>query len=661
MPQLSAFRYPVPQDPRKILVTTGDQFEQMMRYLQAHPVRIFDHETSGLAWWQHSESCGLGLGCIDGRGPTPMSWYVPYRHNTGEPQLDLETIRPAFKNLFADSYATWIAHNFQFDEHMNRKEGWYIAGKRYCTMMAARLMDENRPVALKYRAENDLGRIDAKEWEGKLNAEIARLCKQRGMGKKAYLALKGYSEVPIDLAGFYGCHDVDFAGSLYQLYEAWGLSSHFARVWNTEMELLEVLCDMEEWGMPIDQEYLGRLGETLGVRMKQLEDEAARLLGSHVFDMGTDERVREFLYKTLRLPWIKYTEKGSKLSVDSEVLTHFKDVHPLIPLIMEYREASKIKSTWTDSIIDKLDAYGILHGQLNSGGTNTGRMSSKGPNLQNFAHDSDDRAMAHSGKKIEDGGIDPWSIRRAFTMRPGMERGSFDYSQIELRVIAYYSRDPVMVETFQSGGDIHRRTQKEIGAMIGDGSPIPRRPAKVVNFGISYGLTEKGLARQGGISQENADLFYGIFRQRYSRVFKYQEWFWYNTRFHGCQFTNFYGRPRRVPDLMAHEAWKCRRAQRQAFATLIQGSAAEVMKETLVRLHKWIKASGCGARLASVVHDDAWIDFPAGTIQRWIPEVKSIMENYPVLDPIPVVVDTQYSPANTTWCDKQDLNVAIRG
>ncbi len=654
MPQLSAFPYPVPQDPRKILVTTGEQFEHMIRYLEAHPVRVFDHETSGLAWWQHAESCGMGFGCMDGRGPTPMSWYVPYRHNTGEAQLALERISPAIERMFADPYVTWIAHNFQFDEHFNRKEGWHIAGKRYCTMMAARLFDENRPLKLKFRAEHDLGRIDAGDWEDKLEGEIARLCKQRGMGKKAYKALYGYSETPIHLAGYYGCHDVDFTGGLYQMYEGWGLSSYFARIWGTEMELLEVLCDMEEWGMPIDREYLGRLGEILGVRMKQLEDEAARMLGAAVFDMGSDERLRDFLYKTMRLPWIKRTKKGNKLSVDGEVLEYFKDVHPIMPIIIEYREAAKIKSTWTNSIIEKLDSNDILHGQLNSGGTATGRMSSSGPNLQNFIHDNNDRAMAHSGKKLEEGGVDPWSIRRAFLMRPGMERGYFDYGQIELRVIAYYSRDPVMVDTFLSGGDIHKTTQKEIGDLLGT-EPIARRPAKIINFGISYCMTAMGLARQAGIPEDQAEVFMNAFLKKYSRVVKYRDWFWYNTRFQGCQFTNLWGRPRRLPNLMSDIGWECRRAQRQAFASLIQSTAAEIMKETLVRLHKWRKSNDSGARQASVVHDDDWIDFPEGTAKRWAPEVKAIMEDYTELAPIPVVVDAQYSPANTTWCEKQDL------
>ena len=197
-------------------------------------------------------------------------------------------------------------------------------------------------------------------------------------------------------------------------------------------------------------------------------------------------------------------------------------------------------------------------------------------------------------------------------------------------------------------------SQREIGELLGT-APIERRPAKVINFGISYCMTAFGLMRQAGIPEEQAEIFMNAFLTRYSRVVKYREWFWYNCRFQGCQFTNFFGRPRHVPKLMSDEGWECRRAQRQAFATLIQGSAAEIMKETLVRLHKWIKASGCGARLASVVHDDAWIDFPEGTIQRWTPEVKPIMENYPELEPIPVVVDAQYSPANTTWCEKRAL------
>ena len=156
MIQTAAFPHDVPWDDSKALVTTGDAFEAMVRQLSEARIRVFDHETSGLAWWQHSESCGLALACHDSGTSTGWRcWYVPYRHRTGEVQLELSRIAPTFAHLFAEPHVTWIAHNFRFDEHMNRREGWYINGSRYDTLTAARLYNENISLELKRRAQSD--------------------------------------------------------------------------------------------------------------------------------------------------------------------------------------------------------------------------------------------------------------------------------------------------------------------------------------------------------------------------------------------------------------------------------------------------------------------------------------------------------------------------
>ncbi len=656
MPQLSAFGYGVPKDPTKQLVTSGPQFEAMVRQLEGKAVRVFDHETTGTAWYKHARSCGLGLGCFNDHGEM-QSWYVPYRHNTGEHQLDIGTISPAIQQLFADPYVTWVAHNFKFDEHFNRKEGWFINGRRYCTQMGARLWNENDPLKLKHRAVSDLARPYADEWEKKVDIELNRLARERGLGKKAYLYQYGYSEVQIDLLGYYGCYDIDFTGSLYGLYEGWGLSSNFSGIWNTEMEMLEVLCDIEEWGLPVNVVYLEKLRDVLTQRMQVLKHTAHQHLGGHMFDLGNDDQLREFLYEKLRLPWAKKTPKGDKLSVDAEVLGWFIDRHPVMPIIKEYRDAKKIVTTWTDSILEKLDEHHILHGSLKSDGTTTGRLSSGEPNLQNFAHDDDIRAMNYSGKLVEDGGIDPWSIRRAFVMRPGMVRLYYDYSQIELRMIAFYTGDPIMVQTYIEDGDIHARTQQEIGVVLGMG-PIKRRPAKVINFGLSYGLSATGLSRQAKIPEGDARKFMNAFLSRYIQVVQYREWFWHKARQQGCQFTNIYGRPRRLPHLALpkedkEDRWRRKRAERQSFGSLIQGTAADLMKRKMVALHKWIKAYNLPMRLCGNVHDEAWLDCPQAYVRHINKPVRDIMEDAAYFAPIPIVVDGKISTIN--WCEQEKL------
>lgn len=663
MPQLSAFGYGVPDDPLKQLVTTGGQFEAMIRQLESKPLRIFDHETSGTAWYKHSRSCGLALGCHNDRGQV-QSWYVPYRHDTGESQLDIERISPTIQRLFADPYATWVAHNFKFDEHFNRKEGWFINGQRYCTQMGARLWNENDPLALKHRAVSDLARPYADEWDEKVQGEVVRLGKSRGLRKKAYLYGYGYSEIQVDLLGHYACYDIDFTAGLHGLYEGWGLSSNFSRIWNTEMQMLEVLCDIEEWGLPVDVPYLEQLRTVLLQRMERLNYLAAQHLGLHMFDLGNDDQLREFLYEKLRLPWAKKTKGGDKLSVDQEVLGWFLDRHPVMPIIKEYREAQKIVTTWTTSILEMLDANHILHGQFKSDGTTTGRLSSGGGvNLQNFAHDDDDRSEANQG-------VDPWSIRRAFVMREVQRQGAsmrerlvrlyYDYSQVELRMIAWYTGDPIMVQTYIEDGDIHLRTQHEIGQVLGRG-PIKRRPAKVINFGLSYGLSAIGLSRQAKISESDANKFMNAFLNRYFQVVKYREWFWHRCRAQGCQFTNYYGRPRRLPELALSKEhketrWRRRSAERRSFGSLIQGTAADLMKESMVRLHSWIKANNLPLWLAGNEHDSVWIDGPKALVREVDPQIRAIMQDAPQFAPIPIVVDGQISETN--WCEKRELKAA---
>lgn len=234
----------------------------------------------------------------------------------------------------------------------------------------------------------------------------------------------------------------------------------------------------------------------------------------------------------------------------------------------------------------------------------------------------------------------------------GMPRLYFDLSQIELRMIAYYTGDPIMVDTYLKGGDIHRRTQAEIGSLLG-GEPIKRRPAKIINFGISYGLSEMGLSRQAKISETDAASFMNAFLTRYQGVVKYRKEFWYNMRFQGNQFANKFGRRRYIPAISSDIGRVRARAERQAFGGLIQGTAADLMKEIIVRIHKWLKAMEIPARLVSTVHDEVWIDCPASYLVQVAPKVKSFMETFPEFWPIPIVADGSYSTTN--WAEKHDL------
>lgn len=649
--QLTALDYYPAGDDNKRIIRTGEDLERMERHLLSSPFTVFDFETSGVNWFKKARAVG---GALATWGPDNRIWnyYVPFRHKSGEAQLDLSVVSPVFKRILGNPHSIKIAHNIKFDDHFARREEWFLGGYRYDTMVASSLYDENQRLELESRALLLLGHKDPKYWDSRVQREISALAKRAGKNKTDYLDVHGYEELPINLCGTYACHDTQYTAELYQYYEQrCGLSSAFPRIWQTEMALTEVLCDMEESGLPVDVPYLEHLQDVLSAAKAGLEDFIASELGGG-FNPGSDDQLRDLLFKQWKCPVIKFTE-GKKPAVDAEVLAYFAPRIPVLRKIKEWRDADKLESTYTRSILDKTDERGICHSDFKQVGTNTGRMACRAPNFQNLPQDDDARAIKYSGKPLKEGGVDPWSIRRAFIVR-GKDRPRlyFDYSQIELRVLAFYSRDPIMVDNYMRGGDIHQRTMDEVSAMLG--RPVPRRDAKVVNFGLAYCLTAEGLSRQAGMPIDEAEQFMAGFFERYRGIAEFRETFWKSIEeSEGKSFRNIFGRMRRLADISSWQDWRRRRAQRQGIGSLVQGTAAELTKESLVRVSRWIKASGADAELVNVVHDDIQIDVHVGWLASVARAAKREMEAYPEFHPIPITVDGDYSTTN--WAEKKSL------
>jgi len=647
--QNSLFAYEVTSEPNKALITTPERFERLIRWLSTRDKLVIDYETSGLLWARGAESIGMGLGSWDDQGRLWCA-YVPYRHRTNEGQLPFEMVAPALKALLSNN-ALKIAHNIKFEDHFSRREGWVINGPRYDTIVACRLYDENRFAELEYRAETDMGKKDARRWNTKLHGHIQNLANGLGLGVKAYLAQCGYAETAIQLCGQYCCTDIENTALLYQFYENGGLSQKYSRICPTEMRLTEILCTMEENGLPIDQKYLSGVKWSVEDAKVKIEAQLNQFLGGFKVKFGSDDEVRDLLWNRMGLRWEKRTKKN-KLSVDNEVLSEFASNNAVCALLIKWRDADKLCTTYTQSILDMLDSKGVLHSSFQQLGTVSGRLSCQDPNFQNFPCDDDDRAVAFSGKKLEDGGIDPWSIHRAFPVRqPGWVRLFPDYSQIELRVIAYYSGDPVMVDAYTHDEDIHARTAKEISALTG--KDCPRRVAKITNFGISYGIGDKGLSVQSGVSLEDAALFLKAFFARYTGVAQYRDQLCQRAKAQNGEWTNIFGRTRRIPELLSPEFWQVKRAERQMMSSAISGTAAELTKESLVRIDDWIKQSGLPVLLCNTVHDEIQIDCPKEIMMVVAKAVKERMEYYPEFAPIPIKVDIKYS--EKTWADKTKL------
>ncbi len=621
------------------IVQTPDAFESMVRRLNDATALCVDYETSGTAWFRHAQICGIALGCWDDSART-HAYYVPVRHQTADRQLPFDVVGPAVQRLLGNPETLKIAHNLKFEDHFTRREGWVLAGPRYDTMMAAHLYDENRLINLKDRAENDLGWPSLGAWEKAIDVEIVRLAKAHGMGKREYKDTFGYAQIAVGVLGPYACFDIAATIALYLMYEQFGISTRYPQVWKTEMELTSVLCGMEQVGMPIDQEYLSGLKAKASERLYDLKGALDAEFGGGI-NYGSDADVRRLLFEELRLPPTKLTS-AKVASVDKEVLTGLRNRHVGIPLLLEYRQVDKILSTYTGSLIKRLDAKGYVHTDFRPEGTVTGRFSSRNPNLQNITSDSSDR------KKEQ--GEDPWSIQRAFVVRPGWVRLFLDYSQIELRILAYYSGDPILNDTFAKGEDAHDRTSIEL---FGTTEKDWRRRAKSVNFGLSYGLTAPGLAKQINVSEDEAQSYLDKFNARYAGVDRFRNSFWAQCRQNNGEFQNRMGRPRRLPGLNSERQFERGRAERQAIATLIQGTAAELMKVALVRLDRFIRQSSIEAYLVSTVHDEAQIDCAPEAVPTLIWGATHLMEAFPEFRPVPIKVDAEIT--RTNWADKEEF------
>lgn len=635
-------------DPQRHVIDDSAGFERLIRWLATRRAIIVDYETSGLAWFRQARICGVGLASWDDQGALCAA-YVPIRHRTMQPQLPVEVVLPAVAQLLADPRILKIAHNIKFEDHMSRVDGMRIEGPRYDTQVAAHLYDENRAIQLERRVYDDLRDRDAYTHSKQVTEAIARAARDNAMSREEYRAQFGYSELDTQFCGKYCCTDLLHTGRLYEFYERWGVSRNFGELFATEMELTGVLCDMECAGLPVDTAYLGQLKDTVQATKRAIEQHLWHATGGYEINPGSDNDVRRFLISNLKLQLTKQTDAG-QFAVDHEVLEEYADRYDVCRLLLQWREADKLDTTYTTSILKRLDHRNYLFADLKQMGTATGRLSCENPNFQNFPSDSNARSLSATGKQLKEGGRDPWSIRRAFVMRgSGWTRVFLDYSQIELRVLAYYSQDPIMVGAFMHGEDVHERTALEVGKILGE--KPERRIAKIVNFGLSYGMSPVGLSRQAGIPIEDAERFLKAFFEQYRGVRTYRNAVVGAARKNKGQWRNIFGRRRTLRNLCSDDPSEVRAGERQMIASAIQGTAAELTKASLVRISRWIKQARVPALLCNTVHDEIQIDVPHEYVPQVIAACKQMMEAYPQFHPIPILVDAETS--TTTWADKQ--------
>jgi DNA polymerase-1 len=550
--------------------------------------------------------------------------YVPIGHRSlGAPaQLRERDVLAALRPLLEDPGTRRLGHNVKSDLILLRRLEVGVADYAFDTMLAGYLLNPSR--------RSHALEVVAQEVAGRTVPTYASLL---GEGARA----ASLEEADVSRAAALACARVAaVAGIASPLRIALERDGLVRLLLDLELPLASTLADMERAGIRIDGPFLARLSQDWERELVRLTTIIHELAGRE-FNINSPRQLGEILFETLKLAPGRKTRKTGTWSTDVEVLEELAESHELPRRLLEYRSLQKLKGTYVDSLPALvLKETGRVHTSFNQAVAATGRLSSSDPNLQNIPIRSD------LGRQI----------RRAFVPAEGYRLLSADYSQIELRILAHLCADPAMVDAFRKGEDIHRRTAAELfGVMPGLVTGEMRRRAKVVNFGIIYGMGPQRLAREQGVSVKEADAFIRQYFERFPEVRRYIDRTVALVESEGAVRTLF-GRVRYFPEIHGTDRNARQQAIRAAVNTTIQGTAADLIKKAMVDLARRLAQEGRGARLILQVHDELVLEVPPAEECLVAALVREVMERAHPLS-VPLVVDVR-SGAN--WLDMQDLD-----
>ncbi|MGQ9567239.1 MAG: DNA polymerase I [Anaerolineae bacterium] len=549
---------------------------------------------------------GLSLAAAPGQ-----AWYLPVGHKEG-PNLPLEAVRDHLAPLLMDPQVPKYAHHAKYDMEVLARHGLPVQGLAFDTMLAEWLCNpSSQNLGLKNLA-----------WV-RLGEEMTTITQLLGRGKEQTTM----DRVPVAEAAPYACADADMTFRLVPILEREleekALTALYREV---ELPLVDVLMAMECNGILLDVPYLRQMSEELAERLRALETRIYELVG-YAFNVNSPSQLGEALFDRLNLPrqGLRKTQAGH-YSTAAEVLEKLRGLHPAVDLILEHRQIAKIKSTYVDALPELVNPEtGRLHTSYNQTGTVTGRLSSSEPNLQNIP------IRTELGRRV----------RRAFLAEEGWLFLSADYSQVELRIVAHVSQDPAMLQAFARGEDIHASTAAAIyGVPLEAVTPEMRRVAKTVNFAITYGATGFGVAQQSDLTPEEGAKLVEAYYRTYPKVRDYVERTKKMAREQGYVQT-LLGRRRYFPEFQASERVHRNRlnaAYRMAINAPIQGTAADIIKLAMIRIHQALRDQGLRTRMTLQVHDELVFEVPKEELGRVAPLVREIMEGAFPLD-APLKVD----------------------
>jgi DNA polymerase-1 len=556
-------------------VTEGEELASLLAELAAAGSFSLDVETTSRNAMQ-AELVGIALSPRPGK-----AYYIPVGHRVLDetPQLPLGTVLEALGPLLEDPALTKVGHNAKYDLTVLARCGVQVRNLAFDTMIAAHLLND-KGLGLKDLAFSRLG------------VEMTPISSLLGSGSKQITM----AQVPIPAAAGYACADADMTRRLKDVLDEElhrnGLWSLFTQV---EMPLMPILMRMEMDGVALDLEALRQMARSLGEQMLRLEVEIYNAVG-HQFNINSSQQLSQVLFGELKLAKRKRTKTG--YSTDAGVLENLRGAHPVIDLLLEYRQLSKLKSTYVDALPALVNPRtGRLHTSFNQTATATGRLSSSDPNLQNIP------IRTELGRQV----------RRAFVAPDGS--GSYrllsaDYSQIDLRILAHMSQDPNLLEVFASGGDIHTSTASQVfGVEAGQVTADMRRVAKTINFGVIYGISDFGLAQSADLSRKDAAEFISAYFERYGRVREYMESTKQQARELGYVQT-LLGRRRYIPEIDSPNPQVRAAAERMAINMPIQGTAADIVKLAMIAIQRELDRGPWRTRMVLQVHDELVFEAP---------------------------------------------------
>lgn len=617
-PQVQAESFLKPQ-----IIDTPEKLKQLIELLKTKtdpndPVS-WDTETTGL---DPREVDLVGIGCCWGTEPTDVA-YIPITHKVGK-QLDREAIYTALKAILESDLYPKVLQNAKFDRAIFHHQGIQLKGVVFDTMLASYVINPESKHNLTDLSLRYLGNIVAKSY------------KDLGLTKKQTIA-----DLEIPLAADYCGLDVYTTYALYGKLKT-ELSHHpdlEKLLVEVEQPLEPVLCEMENDGIRIDIDYLKTLADELGADLTELETQAYNAADEQ-FNLNSPKQLGVILFEKLELNPKKTRKTKTGYSTDHTVLEKLQGDHPIIDYLLEYRTLSKLKSTYIDALPTLVSKKtGRVHTDYNQTLTTTGRLSSSNPNLQNIPVRTD------FSKRI----------RRAFIPQEGWLLVAADYSQIELRILTHLSQEPILLDAYNNGEDVHRVTAQMIFDKNSpkDVTSEERRLGKIINFGVIYGMGSQRFAREAGVSKEESREFIDRYHERYAKVFEYLEWVKKQAIAQGYVTTilnrrrNFeFGSnclielkgtdPNRIQLDELDYAYNDAQLLRAAANAPIQGSSADIIKIAMIQIHQLLK--DYQARLLLQVHDELVFEIPPEEWEELQTKIKSMMENAVNLS-IPLVVD----------------------